>query len=80
MMGETDSSTMALKLAEAILLHNGSISLEDVKALPFLEDSRDAELIVSHLKAKFKTKSYLASNQSANLRDWEEILILNSAI
>jgi len=49
--------TISLKIAEAILLYKGEISLEELKALPFV-DERDAELIAQHLSKKFNLKVY----------------------
>jgi hypothetical protein len=75
MMNEAEKSTLALKVAEAILLFKGQISLEDIRAMPFLDDTHSAELIANHLKTKFKTTSCIINER--NLNDWEELIILN---
>ena len=77
-MNEINTSTLALKVAEAILIYRGQISLEDIKAMPFLDDNQSAELIANHLKAKFNTKSCMINCQGGNFNDLEELIILNS--
>lgn len=77
---ELDMSALTLTLAEAILLHTGRISIEDIKAMPFLDNDRDAELIADHLQAKFGARRYIICGQKGDLSDWDELIVLNSVV
>ncbi len=76
-MVELESSTLALKTAEAILLCKGEISLEEIRSIPFLEDINHAELIASYLKAKFKIEDMPLRRRGAG-NDWDELMVLIS--
>jgi hypothetical protein len=80
MIDELDMSTLTLKIAEAILLHNGRISIEDIRALPFLDNDQEIELIADYLKTKFGTRTYIIDGQNGGLSDLEELIVLNSVI
>jgi hypothetical protein len=68
--------TVALKLAEALLLYKGEISLRDIGALPFLAHPEDADLITKYLRAKFKTKVSITRNKEEQADAWEELITL----
>lgn len=80
MIDELDMSALTLKLAEAILLHNGKISIEDIRAMPFLDNDQDTELIADYLKTKFGARSYIIGGQKDGLSDWDELIVLNSVV
>lgn len=71
-MSKIDLNNLALKLSEAILMHQGEISINDIKALPFLDDPQHARLIVDFLKTKFKADVSIKQN----ITDFEECLVL----
>ena len=54
-MRALEKKTLTLKLAEALLLYKGEISVRDIEAIPLLDDIREAEMIARHLRSKFKT-------------------------
>ena len=69
-MNNHDLKTLSLKLAKAILLHKGEISMDELKALPFLAES-DAELIANYLLSKFNLKIH---SQKFQDEEWVDIL------
>jgi len=73
-----NTTIIALKLAEALLLYKGEISIEDIKVLPFLDDPRNADLIAKYLRSKFKTKSSVVKISQGNMNTWEEVIELIS--
>lgn len=75
-MRTLEKETIALKLAEALLLYKGEISIRDIEAIPLLDDIRDAELIARHLKSKFKTKLITLRTHREEINSWEELIKL----
>jgi len=69
-MSDEKLKTLSLKLAEAILLYKGEISIEELKSLPFI-DENDAQLIAHYLRRKFNLKLYMQKSPDIG---WEEIL------
>ena len=69
-MSEQDLKTISLKLAKAILLYKGEISMDELRALPFV-DERDAELIAQYLLNKFNLKIH---SQKFQDEEWVDIL------
>ena len=75
-MRRVDAETLALKIAEALLLHKGELSIQDIEAIPFLNDSNDAQLIARYLRSKYKTRISTLRTQSQRINDWEELITL----
>uniref|UniRef100_A0A7C3YS09 SMC-Scp complex subunit ScpB n=1 Tax=candidate division WOR-3 bacterium TaxID=2052148 RepID=A0A7C3YS09_UNCW3 len=76
-MRTLEKKTIALKLAEALLLlYKGEISIREIEAIPLLDDSRDAKLIARHLRSKFKTKLTTLRVHREEIGSWEEIIKL----
>lgn len=75
-MRNEEIETLALKLAEALLLHRGEISMTEIEAIPFLTDHKDAELIANYLRAKFKTRVSTERNRGEKASPWEELITL----
>ncbi len=70
MMSNNKLKTVSLKLAEAILLHRGEISLRELKALPFI-DEEDSELLAKYLSSKFNLRIHVRKFKN---EEWEEVL------
>ena len=75
-MRTLEKKTIALKLAEALLLYKGEISIKDIEAIPLLDDIRDAELIARYLRSKFKTKLTALRTHGEEIDSWEELIKL----
>ena len=69
-MNDEKLKTISLKLAEAILLYKGEISIDDLKSLPFIDED-DARLIAYYLRNKFSLRTYIQKLQN---KEHEEIL------
>jgi len=69
-MNDEKLKTISLKLAEAILLYKGEISIDDLKSLPFIDED-DARLIAYYLRNKFNLRTYIQKLQN---KEHEEIL------
>lgn len=48
-----DRTTLALRLAKALLIYKGDITLEDIKALPLLDNDKDAKMIYNYLSNQY---------------------------
>jgi len=75
-MRRLDMETLALRLAEALLLYKGELSIRDIEALPFLEDPKDAELIAMYLRNKFKARISTLKSQQQEIGGWEDLITL----
>lgn len=75
-MRDVDMDTLALKLAEALLLHEGKISVRDIQAIPFLTHPKDAELIARYLRGKLRTRISTLRNKENETSTWEELITL----
>ncbi len=75
-MRTLEKETIALKMAEALLLYKEEISIKDIEAIPLLDNVRDAELIAKYLRAKFKTKLITSRTHQEETSSWEEIIKL----
>lgn len=53
-----DNDKLGLKLAGAILLSEGELTIEEMKAIPFFSEDTDVEGLFRLLKDKFKEESY----------------------
>ncbi len=67
---------IALKLAEAILIHKGEITIDDIKAMPMVDDPQLAILIAEYLAAKFKTEITTDKKKQKGRGSWEQQIIL----
>lgn len=77
-MRNVEIETLALKLAEALLMYRGEISIKDIEAIPFLTNPEDAELIAKYLRSKFKTEVSMVRNKDKEKEPsgWEELITL----
>jgi hypothetical protein len=64
------------KLASLLLLQKGEVSIHDILALPFVEDTEEASLIMSILVRHFDTEIEQRRVTSSVLPSWEEIIHL----
>ena len=68
---------ISVKLAAALLLQRGKISISDIRALPFVENDDAVNFIIASLSHTYRLKRY--PYRDANQR-WEDILRLESRI
>ncbi len=75
-MSDLDWRNIGLKLSEALLLYKGTITLDEIRALPFFDDPRDAELTANYLLSKFKTRITNKRTQDENEDVSDEVIEL----
>jgi len=71
-----ENKSIALRLASALLLHNGELSINDIAALPMVEDEEDIFLILSLLLQNFDAEIQQRRVKSSSLPAWEEFITL----
>ena len=76
-MQNVNKLTLALKIAEALLKHRGEITLDDIKAIPFIEDTREAEMIATFLSNKFNAQIFTRRISQSGIASWEQIITIN---
>lgn len=72
-------NNLATRLAAALFLKRGEISLSDIEALPFVEDEYEAANIARRLMEMFDTdmrRRRLGGSTRAS--DWEEVIVLRA--
>jgi hypothetical protein len=73
-----DRRNVALRLAEAVLLHRGRLSIKDIEAMPFLEEPEHAALIANHLVSKFGGRVLVELEARQDPDSFEECIQLAS--
>lgn len=68
------------RMAGAILLHRGEITISDIKALPLVEDEDivSVEYIASLLLNSFDAERFQRRTHSSGIGSWEEVIVLKS--
>ena len=69
---------ISVKLAAALLLQRGKISISDIRALPFVENDDAVNFIIESLSHTYRLERYPYRN-IANQR-WEDVLRLENRI
>jgi len=67
---------IAVKLAGALLLQYGEISKEHIRAMPFLIEPGEAEMVISGLMKLFNVEVYQRMVSSYPTPEWEEVIRL----
>ena len=72
------SNITAVRLAGMLLLHKGELSVDDIAALPLVEDEEEAALIISMLLRCFDAEIQQRRVESSAIPAWEEVILLKS--
>lgn len=72
------SNLIGVKLASALLMHKGELSLDDIAALPTVEDNEDVALIMSILLQRFNAEIQQRRIEPSAIPAWEEVISLRS--
>jgi len=67
---------IGIKLASALLLQHGELSLEDIQAIPFLTQPSEAETIIKSLLGTFDAEIYQKKVTSYPTPQWEQVIRL----
>lgn len=65
---------MGVKLASALLLHYGEVSMEDIRAMPFFASPDESEAVIRYLLATFNVEIYQRRISSYPMLQWEEVI------
>lgn len=70
---------IATKLAAAILLHDGRISVADIRAIPFIETEERAMQVAKELACIFDVE-WEPEKTSSNLSEWVDVIRLREKL
>lgn len=75
-----DLRSISTTLAAALLLHDGEITLMDIEALPFVENSETARAIAATLAQFFDVERLQRRHVKKGISYWEDILRLKGPV
>jgi hypothetical protein len=70
------AEAIGIKLASALLLQYGEISLEDIQAMPFLIQPNEVETVIKSLLGTFNVEVYQKMVTSYPTPQWEQVIRL----
>ena len=70
--------SIATKIAAALLLKDKTISVSDIRAIPFIETDEDAMMVARHLVQMFDVEVE-QKKQSSGISQWVDVLRLKPA-
>ena len=70
----TTTEKIGVKLASALLLHYGELSIEDIRAMPFLTQPDEAEIVIRRLSEMFNVEIYSKKVSSYPMPEWEKMM------
>ena len=76
MASKYSTQNIGLKLAGALLMYNGELSVNDIRAMPFFSGSDESELVIKALETSFKTERYTRKVTSQPIPQWEDVIRL----
>lgn len=71
-----DNIRISSRIAGAILLHKGEITLTEISALPFVEDHQTAQEIAAILFRLFDVEKHQRKTSEYDVSFWEEVIKL----
>lgn len=75
-MNQLNNEKLALKLSASILLKNKSISISEIRSLPFLDEDFDHTPIVDALVKSFNAKIRQQKKCETPFLEWEELITI----
>lgn len=76
MTSKYSTQNIGLKLAGALLVYHGELSVNDIRAMPFFSSSDELELVIKVLETSFKTERYTRKVTSQPIPQWEDVIRL----
>ena len=67
---------IGLKLASALLLHKGELSIKDIRSMPFFTDPNQIATVTQFLIKTFNAEIYSKQVASFPILEWEQIIRL----
>ena len=77
-MDKITQESQALRISSMLLLKNGEISSLDIKALPFLNNDFDVQIVIEALLRLYDVELISKKHSSGSLLNWEEIVRLRN--
>ena len=69
-------NNISLKLAAALLLQKGELTISDIRALPFVDSEEFAKVIAFSLQNRFNAEWGQRKIQTSGVSHWEDVLLL----
>jgi hypothetical protein len=73
---EFQTERIGLKLASAMLLHLGEISVKDIRAMPFFTNPDQIENVLEFLMRTFNAEIHSRRVASYPIPEWEQVIRL----
>jgi len=67
---------LALRVASALLLHEGELALTDIRSLPFYESPEDPEGVIEAIIRNYDVEVYTKRIASTPVPEWEKVIRL----
>jgi len=67
---------IGLKIAGALLIKYGELSVRDIQAIPFFSDSPHIETVIEYLTRFYNAEIYTKRIASSTIPEWEQIIRL----
>jgi hypothetical protein len=75
---EVRTEKLALRLAGALLLHHGELSVKDIRAIPLFTHPDQIDAAVEYLIRTFNAEVYTKRVASSPIPEWEEVIRLKT--
>jgi len=75
----TNTEEIGIKVASALLLQYGELSIEDIRAIPFLSYPDEVEKVVQQLTQLFNVEIYQKQISTDPIPEWEKIIKLKTS-
>ena len=69
---------ISVKIASALLVHRGEISTKDIEAIPFINNSKNANKTLTILANTFNVEIRSRKISSSPIPEWEQIVRLKN--
>jgi hypothetical protein len=76
---ELRTEEIGFKIAAALLLHNGEISVSDIKAIPFVTNPDQAKYTVEYLMKTFDARKFSKLVARQPMLEWDEVISLRNS-
>jgi len=74
-----NTEAIVLKLAGALLVRHGELSIRDIRAMPFFTSPDQAEPVIDYLIRTFDAEVYSKRVASQPLPEWEQVIRLRKS-
>lgn len=69
------TQNIGLKLASALLVYHGELSVKDIRAMPFFTLD-ESEVVIKALETTFNTERYTRKVTAQPIPQWEDVIRL----